>query len=229
MKYSKVSSRDSYIDFLRFLGLSLIILAHVSPPSSIFHLRCFDVCLMIFISGLSFSNKIIDNYKSFLIHRIFRLLVPVYIFHTAFFFIIGMLKLGGVDFEVSIKQIIESYLLFGYMWIIRVFLIIALLTPLLIKINTRIKTNVLFFGFLLVLLIILQISICYQIGISNVVFKEFIYPSIGYSLVFMCGLRIKDQAPERLRKIVAIAVILLAFCLLYFYFSIGGGIAIFSL
>lgn len=46
--------RDLHIDFLRFIGISLIILAHVEAPSGITQFRCFDVPLMVFVSGLSF-------------------------------------------------------------------------------------------------------------------------------------------------------------------------------
>lgn len=40
--------RDLYIDFLRFIGISLIILAHVEAPSGITQFRSFDVPLMVF-------------------------------------------------------------------------------------------------------------------------------------------------------------------------------------
>lgn len=42
--------RNNCIDLLRFWGLSLIILAHVNPPGILFHIRCFDVPLMLFVS-----------------------------------------------------------------------------------------------------------------------------------------------------------------------------------
>lgn len=41
--------RDLYIDFLRFIGISLIILAHVEAPSGITQFRSFDVPLMVFV------------------------------------------------------------------------------------------------------------------------------------------------------------------------------------
>ena len=49
--------RDLYIDFLRFIGISLIILAPVEAPAGITQFRSFDVPLMVFVSGLSFSTK----------------------------------------------------------------------------------------------------------------------------------------------------------------------------
>lgn len=48
--------RDISIDILRFIGISFIILAHVNPPDTILNIRCFDVSLMLFVSGLTMST-----------------------------------------------------------------------------------------------------------------------------------------------------------------------------
>jgi len=48
------SSRVVQIDILRFIGLSLIVFAHVKPPTILFEIRSFDVPLMLFISGMSY-------------------------------------------------------------------------------------------------------------------------------------------------------------------------------
>ena len=45
--------RDPAVDLLRFIGISMIFLAHIGPPAALFQLRSFDVPLMIFVSGLS--------------------------------------------------------------------------------------------------------------------------------------------------------------------------------
>lgn len=49
--------RDISIDILRFIVISLIILAHVNPPDTILNIRCFDVSLMLFVSGLIMSKR----------------------------------------------------------------------------------------------------------------------------------------------------------------------------
>ena len=54
-------SRDFTIDMLRFVGVSLILLAHIVPPDGLFQLRSFDVPLMIFVSGLSYSGNASDG------------------------------------------------------------------------------------------------------------------------------------------------------------------------
>lgn len=50
-------TRDIKIDFIRFIGISLIILAHASPPNWLFQLRNFDVPLMVVLSGYLYSMK----------------------------------------------------------------------------------------------------------------------------------------------------------------------------
>ena len=73
--------RDLYIDFLRFIGISLIILAHVEAPSGITQFRSFDVPLMVFVSGLSFSTKG-GGFWKYVWKRVKRLCIPVYLFLT---------------------------------------------------------------------------------------------------------------------------------------------------
>lgn len=73
------AGRDPYIDFLRFLGLALIILVHVNCPNLIKQIRCFDVPLMVFVSGLSCSYKSGD-FWGYLLKRTKRLIIPTWIF-----------------------------------------------------------------------------------------------------------------------------------------------------
>lgn len=60
--------RIPYLDFLKTIALICIILAHVSPPDSVFMLRNFDVVLMIVISailgGYRTGKELIGKYSS---------------------------------------------------------------------------------------------------------------------------------------------------------------------
>ena len=68
--------RDPAVDLLRFIGISMIFLAHIGPPAALFQLRSFDVPLMIFVSGLSYSGRQVVGYASFVRKRLGRLLMP---------------------------------------------------------------------------------------------------------------------------------------------------------
>lgn len=199
--------RNRSIDFLRFVGLSLIILAHVYPPNLIFQIRSFDVPLMVFISGLVYADRHIDNYRLFIIHRIKRLCFPVWIFLTAYFALIyGLKEILKVDFGITFRQVIESYLLMegiGFVWIIRVFLLIAIVTPFLVRMNYwfRERGTILFCSFILIVTFLQSILIYYGIGMKSVFVRDFIYYLLGYSMLFLVGCKMKNDSVIDQRRI----------------------------
>ncbi len=124
--------RDPSIDFLRFVGISCIILAHSGIPKLLFQLRNFDVPLMVFISGycaINFSAKS-DNLFAYTMDRFLRLIIPTWIFLTLYF----LIRMGSGS-PVSIIDIKLSYLMIGGpvgVWIIRILFFMSLLTPLVV-------------------------------------------------------------------------------------------------
>lgn len=125
--------RDLYIDFLRFIGISLIILAHVEAPSGITQFRSFDVPLMVFVSGLSFSTKG-GGFWKYVWKRVKRLCIPVYLFLTILFTAVIGAGIVGLKNPWGWDQIAGTYLLLnepsiGYVWIIRVFLMMSIIAP----------------------------------------------------------------------------------------------------
>ena len=159
-----LEKRDSSIDLMRFIGFSLIVLAHIgmsrqAGESALFQLRSFDVPLMVFVSGLAFSGKNTGAYLPFVFKRTLRLLLPVYIFVTAYILLNPVLAdLGWVE-EYSQKQIAGTYSLrlnpsIGYVWIIRVFLIVMLLTPLLTALEKKISR-----GWVMYLVVLLMFGV----------------------------------------------------------------------
>lgn len=188
--------RDLWIDALRGLGLVLVILAHVRAPELISQLRIFDVPLMVFVSGLSFAGlKTIDNPINFLFKRIKRLVIPVWSFLILFF-------LGTSLFMYfPFSTIIRSFLLIdgiGYVWIIRVFILISIITPFLIWLNSKIKKNNHFYLLWVISFIIYHLFLLIKIPGGSLI----LYPTIGYSLVFILGLRIKTMEVKEIFKIV---------------------------
>lgn len=183
--------RDTSIDILRFIGLSLIILAHVEPPHFIMELRTFDVPLMLFVSGLTFFNKKYSFSFQTFIKRCVRLLLPVYIFLTFYFLIIFVLKALSIETDITLNKMIESYLLsggIGYVWIIRIFLIIALLTPLLIWLRDKLTTPQLFL-FISGILLFQDLLIFNKFLLDNIIINKFFYYGIGFSIPFLIALK----------------------------------------
>jgi len=133
-----MTSRIPELDVLRCIGLLGIILAHVDPPQLIFQLRNFDVPLMVFLSGYLFSHRLlaINSFKAFtdyLLKRFVRLVVPVWIFLTLFYSIQYFYPaIFPINYTAYPQVMLSSYLLwegFGYVWVIRIFLFMAILGP----------------------------------------------------------------------------------------------------
>ena len=193
--------RDNNIDLLRCLGLSFIILAHVAPPAIILNIRTFDVPLMIFISGLTCYDKKISYSWKYIYHRFTRLIFPVWIFLTIYFTPILLLKLLGIDLGLNFRHVYGSYLLLdgiGYVWIIRVFLLIALITPLLSKVNNFIKSQYTFIAIFSICLSIYLLVTFKNIGTNIELVNNWIYYAIGYGFLWWLGVKIKDFTKTRL-------------------------------
>lgn len=224
-------TRNVSIDVLRFIGISFIILAHVLPPCIILNIRCFDVPLMLFVSGLIYSDRKVDLTFSFFWHRIKRLIIPVYIFLTVYFAFIFFLKYFLlIDFGITIKHVVGSYLLMdgiGFVWIIRVFLIIAVLTPWLIRINNVIKKNRDFILGLVILILFQEYVISHDIGMDIIAIREFLYYASGYSILFLLGLRVKNMNVKGVLYYCFTSVLLFVLYMLYLCVNMidlsGGG------
>ncbi|WP_061840374.1 acyltransferase family protein [Tetragenococcus halophilus] len=204
MKNRAYSTRDIRIDILRSLAILLIILAHVKPPTIIFQTRVFDVPLMTLLLGMSFvlsSKKHRQpSFKFYIIKRFERLVVPAWIFLTIFF---AVTFIAGGIFNVSIpynlKTIITSYTLIsgiGYVWIIRVFFIIAIFSPLLLKLSinvNKISSRVLLITLLLFIQEFFGVMNSKLLGVPQRLFEHFVAVSFGYLIIALIGMWVIKQ------------------------------------
>ena len=123
--------RKQYIDILKVIGLLGIVLAHVTPPAVVFQLRNFDVVLMILVSAyLGLKSRKSEELMPYLIKRFKRLVLPTWIFVS--FFLLLKLCLG--NFDLGFKGVLATFALsnygIGYVWIIRIYFVVAILIPL---------------------------------------------------------------------------------------------------
>ncbi|MGC9502982.1 acyltransferase family protein [Baaleninema sp.] len=131
-----LEQRDFKLDILKAIGLACIILAHVSPNETISQLRNFDVPLMVLVSGALFEiSSRQKNLATFdyVKRRIPRLIAPVWIFFAFFFlFTYIVCTLSGQAYPYTARETVDTFLLIqgiGFVWIIRVFVAIALVAP----------------------------------------------------------------------------------------------------
>lgn len=181
------STRDFSIDFLRFIGISLIIIAHCHPPGDFFQIRTFDVPLMLFVSGLAYSGRKIGNLGAFYLGRALRLLIPVYLFLAMYLPVYAWVRGDSLKPDkIYLTLTLASGI--GYVWIIRVFLLVMLITPLCLLITKTAKS----WRRYLILACLIAVSIIYNFWIApwktGGVWSAYIVPYIvAYGILFAFG------------------------------------------
>ncbi len=197
LKNKEIASvRCLSVDLLRAIGLLCIILAHVSPPSVIFQLRNFDVVLMVFLSGVSFSlswGGKDGRYISYVWGRFKRLIVPTWIFLSIYFIIFYLL---GVSYGLG--TYVYSYGLIGgigYVWVIRVYFLMAMIAPFCWSAYKKLGANK--YLSLFVLLFVIYEVLYIVVGIpDNTIgwlFKQVVPYVIGYGVAFSFGMCSKQM------------------------------------
>lgn len=188
--------RNYQVDLLRFVGLAMIILAHVEPPDLIFQLRNFDVPLMVLVSGMSFGLAFkSESYLLYIWKRVKRLVFPVWIFLTLYFSIIFLFK-SSLE-NLSYQLIMDSYLFIegiGYVWIIRVFILVALVAPLIYSFDKNTQSNSGYFVKILSVLLLYEVCRYFSMpyiseGVGKYVSLIMLY-LVPYSVLFSIGLRL---------------------------------------
>ena len=213
-------NRDSYIDFLRALGLLLLIGVHVTAPDWYKPLRSFDVPLMVFVSAICYRPIRNGGYLEYCIKRFKRIYIPVAVFLTIFFIgIYGMFLTTGHSL-FSGDQIIGSYLLLnrpsiGYVWIMRVFLMMALLIPFLHRVidkcNIWVALLIVYGSFIVQEFLVLWVTQMTD-SIGKSILDELLLYCVGFTGITIMGLKIRQFTSKSLLA----ANIIGAVCILVF-------------
>ncbi|MEP6668274.1 MAG: acyltransferase [Chthoniobacter sp.] len=141
--------RDSSLDFLRFLGVAGIVIAHNSPPAWLFQLRQFDVPLVILISAILIERQYRHRpftAGEYLRKRAGRILAPTWFFFVLYFLIVALWsRVTGTPFPYAAKAVVGTFLLgsgIGAVWIFRINLAVAVLSPPLLRANAWLGARV---------------------------------------------------------------------------------------
>lgn len=189
-----MENRDLRIDLMRVIGTFMVIFAHMEVPVLLQNIRTFDVTMLVFISGMSFalSYKKDLTFGEYLRKRINKLLIPTY-YLLIFLFIISyiacfILKRSQL---FSIELIVHSFLFLndglGYIWIVRVYIFIAMFLFLTIRIFDSHKSlnQILFF---ILVIFIFWLSGNTSIYGKNVILDSYIMDVIPYCFVAFIGM-----------------------------------------
>ena len=199
--------RIVFIDYLKILGLLCIILAHVCKNPLILQLRNFDVPLMVIISGflaIDSYKRSIQNDNSLLSYywkRIKRLLFPTWIFLTIYFILSYVfITSSGANYPYNYMTVLSSFLLLngiGYVWIIRVYLICAFLTPVIYYFNDKIKSNYIKLAILLIIYVLYELFVFLGYNDLNVIFKYIVAYIIPYGMIYILGMFSKNTSYKK--------------------------------
>lgn len=139
-----IRQRDVRLDALKAIGILSIILARCCPPPLVACLRLFDLPMMVIVSGMLFRRSVRDADLAiwpYLKRRALRLVPPTWVF-LGFYFLVtwAVFAATGGEYPFSAGTIASSFGLIhgiGYVWIIRVFLLVAIVAPLLLTLLRR--------------------------------------------------------------------------------------------
>lgn len=220
--------RNLTIDYMRCLGILLIILAHSSPPNLIFQLRNFDVVMMVIIISLSYkisTGKRKIRYKDYLIKRTKRLILPTYLFLVIYYFIsfiLSILKPELYSF-FNFRTIISSFLLldgFGYIWIIRIYFLLSMSLPFIMKLESKIRSNYIFFFICFFMLCFQELMIIYFYNerIIMRIFDYLYFDIFGYILIGAISIRGFFNKGEK-EKLKLVLIVIFLFVILSNFFN----------
>lgn len=212
-----MEGRNKSIDVMRAIGTLLVILAHVSAPNVIINLRTFDVVMLVLISGMcmspNISNLTLQMYFGYLWKRIKKLWIP-----TVFLIIIVLLIRFIACFFLKkpfpeLIFVMRSFLLLegnsiGMVWIVRIYLGIALLWPVIAFNNKVIKSNYLYICFF-----VLGIVFCVLFNTYctvNDYITDYIFYTVIYAFIAGIGMRIQNDKGF-VNKILPIIILLFVF------------------
>ncbi len=211
------SERNINYDLMRFLGVLIIMIAHASSPDWIFQLRNFGTPLLIVASALTYSviysTRTMDIGR-FYRKRLARLIIPAWVFLTFFFISCYFAAdIANIEYPFSQEKIITSYLFLsgiGYVWILKVYIILAIITPLSLKISNFKVSNTVYFStlFLLYLIyeIILYFSFQYIPKRDNELLYSTVYLIMPYALLYLYGMRLGRLAIEQVKSIILVSL-----------------------
>lgn len=228
-------NRNLTADILKTFGLILIIMAHTDFPTTLDQFREFDVPMMVIVSGILFDcscrNKTY-KFDEYLKKRIPRLIAPVWFFLAFFFgfYYLYYLLIGKLSkYPFSFQKILETFFLIdgiGYVWIIRVFTIVAILSVFLLKLRSFFSRNSQFFLAILAIFAIHEaiISAIYTNNLEASLQESttfILFSIIPYGFLFGLGMCVPRMTKKELGWLTLFFGILFFSIFFYKYFYFG--------
>ncbi|MBK82508.1 MAG: hypothetical protein CMD81_01565 [Gammaproteobacteria bacterium] len=224
--------RNLNYDLMRLLGLVIIMVAHASPPAWLFQLRNFGTPLLVLGSGLTyaliFSKRKMDL-KSFYAKRVKKLVIPVWFF-LSFFFVFSYVvySLGGGVELFSFREIVGSYALvggIGFVWVFKIYLFLALITPFVLFYNKVIVSNIVYFSSIVLLYFLYELTYFssreYLVGVVADFVDAFVFTLVPYALIYLYAFRLPFLNKRHVLFVAFLSLSVFLFMLCYKYVDTG--------
>ncbi len=236
-KQEKASTiqRDLRFDVLKTIGILCIIFAHVGPENNIlFHIRRFDVPMMVIVSGTLYfytSGQKKVSFWKYLQKRLPRLIAPVWVF-LIFFFVSAAAIFACLSqpYPFSKEQIFETFLLskgIGYVWIIRVFTLMAVFAILIKNIYGWCQSELRFLAFISVSYLGYEILLnkIHRFNLHNELFQslvnDYLFYLIPYGCLFGLGMALPNIRQKVMLLISGFFFIIFLLCAIYYSYHAG--------
>lgn len=225
-------SRNINLDLMRFLGVLIIMVAHASPPGWIYQVRNFGTPLLIVASALTYSviysNRTLTA-GPFLKKRLIKLILPVWIFLVFGFCFAYLISLcAQIDHPFSSSEIIDSFMFYdgiGFVWIFKVYIILALLTPMAIRLGQSDLSNRRYFTMLLVgylfYEVIFKLATAYIPAQNMEFFSTAVFVVFPYAVLYFYGMRLSSLSNRQLISVIVGALTIFLAIMIYQYFKLG--------
>lgn len=180
MKVSSESkSRDGRISFIRVVATLMIIFTHLIAETDnlkfIAAITTVAVYTFIFISGFIFGKKKIHNPLKWIMKRLSRILIPMYIF-MLFLFVMRFILFGEFSISRVLIYMLNLQGILGgvqgglHLWFLTMIMFCYLITPLLYKIRDFVLclsliNKTLFFLSIIALQVVISYSVSEKIGL----------------------------------------------------------------
>jgi fucose 4-O-acetylase-like acetyltransferase len=231
------------LDILKAIGILAVILAHViSKDTFIFQIRNFDVPLMVFVSGILFAYtfKAYESGIAYVFKRIFRLLIPTWIFAIFFFTIFSLIYLlMAQQSPFGLKEFFSTILLQHYpaqigAWVIRVFLLMIPAGLFLIWMKRKLKvasfiffliSSYLFYEFFYILWNSYNPFGVKGIALISYFVSLIVFYILPYGFVFSLGILVPEMNEKQVK---ASSFVFLCIFIVFFAFNYLTGSSLFT-
>jgi hypothetical protein len=165
-----------------------------------------------------------EAYLSYLFNRIKRLLLPVWLFLSIYFVVVYLtgfpIALPSTDVILSSFMLLEGI---GYVWIIRVFLMVAMVSPLIYRFSTGTSSHFRYLATVLIIYLLYELFMMSTLRGQpySYLFENTILYILPYGVIFAFGLRLAEL-DKKLLIIIAAAALCVFACWAGIHWSQSG-------